>query len=219
MPVDLDISDDFAVWDGAESMTFTSRRTAAGSNGDATEASVLALPAMVSGAELAPAGGVYAGYDQVWWIPAKLLSVAPKPADVLADKDGSALTVLKAELRGQRSYWRVTTRNLVLAFDLRVKVSVLRPTNAQDAAGGRVPTFAAVYSNVPARIQEVRDEEVEVFGRRGVQTVYKVYVAQQLDVTTEDLLQDAAGTKYQIVAYSDGNLIDKLPSLDAVRVP
>jgi hypothetical protein len=219
MSVTFDPADDHEIWDGVEAVQYVSERTVASSGGDASDTNIYAMRTARHAAELLPSSGVYAGQDITWLVPAKLLTLEPKPGDRIVDGEDVAWTVLKVDHQVQRTIWRLEARNLVLAFDLRDLAAIYRPDSALDQAKGRTPAFTAVYSGIPARFQKIRTEQVEERGRRGLRETWSVVIDRQLSITNEDQVRDASGTIYQVTGYHNPARVDELPVIDCARTP
>lgn len=150
---------DFRLWPQREDVTYLSAASGGYSSFPLTYPGGAAKRRGLTFKEMAGSGGAYTGQDRVWLVPAAVLPtvptpVTPKPADQVLDGTGVAWTVLQADAGKYGQTWRLTTRNLILALGLRDTVSLLRAANPADPGGMRVPTYAAVEANVPARVQE-----------------------------------------------------------------
>lgn len=170
--------------------------------------------------EQAPSRGVYVAAKLNWLLPGLQLSgYRPSPADTLIDGNNTVWTILAAFPLAAEQVWRVETIDLTLAFGLYDVAALLRPTNVQDAAGSRVPTFAAVYQGVPARFQLVTADVKDERGLRFTGRHYQVYVLSQLDLLIEDRLADQAGNVYEVKGWHNPQRIDELQVIDAELHP
>lgn len=180
--------------------------------------------------ELAASGGVYSPKDQVWLLPDALFptGILSKPGDVIVEQggaldgtlDGTRWTVLEESWGKNRQTRRLTCRNLTLAFDLRDLVTIERPAISSDAAGVQVKAYPSdpsnpggvvLYANLPARAQLVTKEVAEQYGVRGLEGKYRVIVAQEVDVTSEDRLRLDNGLYLDVAGYENAARIDELP--------
>lgn len=172
--------------------------------------------------ELAASGGVYTAQDMVWLVPSANLpaGVVPKMADRVRDSGANDWTVLEVALNKLRCTYRLVTRNLVIALDLRDRVDIWAPTNTQDDPGNRVPDYgqAPLYSQVPARVQPVGEEVVEAFGKRGLAKHYKCYLGRAVTVTAEYQVR-LGSTVYQITGTANMDRIDFHVELDLEILP
>jgi hypothetical protein len=192
--MDLTALFDPGVWDNFETANYQSVRTTAASGGTRSLPEIQAKRRAPTFKELAASGGVYTGQDLVWLVPAvKLDPIGPaKPGDTITDMAGNTWTVLEASLHTWKSFWRLMTRNLVLAFDLRDQISIQRAAFTYDASGGPVrswpdnnvpgvaPGGTTPYVQIPARVQEVRQEEKEARALAGRMLYYDVIIGQQV---------------------------------------
>jgi hypothetical protein len=218
MALTLDPSGDWACWDGLEPVTY--RSVARTGDVDAEVAS--ALRKKLGYKELAFSGGVYTSQDRKWLVPQSLLSAAldtpPKPADLVIDQDAVPWTVLEVDRDELQKVWELTTRNIVLAFDLRDTVSIERPTFAQDAAAGRTfTTYTTAYAGVAARVQEQTADSAEERGKRVKVRQFAVYVGRRLYLQEGDRLKDASNNVYEVKGWQDADRIDQLMQVNCER--
>jgi len=236
MPLPMNFSGDFALWDFTESGTFTPGHRPG--SPAVPYAIATALRAQVNDREKSPSGGVYQGFEVNWFLPGPLLAAAgapnPQPADVWTDAQGVLWTVLVANYDRADQVWQLGTVDLVLANNLRDTVDVQRPTLSYDAAGGVVrhwpdgnapgvtPGGQTVYAAVPARVQPLTQEVVDERGLRAFRGNYAVILGQQLDLVREDRLKVtlSSGTAYlDVRGTHDPQRIDELPVCDAYLAP
>lgn len=200
---------DYQVWDNTEAVTVT---PAASGQQVTVSAALRRAPQYV---EQATSRGVYVAARVPWMVPAALLGgYRPQPADVLTDASSTAYTILRAAWVAVQNAWRLETVDLFLAYGLNDSLTVRRATNTQDAAGGRVPTFATVYQGIAARFQPIQAAVDDERGRRLTRTRYQVYSAQQLSLFIEDLVQDQAGNQYEVRGWHNPQRIDELQVID-----
>ncbi len=185
--------------------------------------------------ELAASGGVYTSLDQVWLIPTAVLprghvckagDVVVEPDSLDASQPSTRWTVLEKGWGKNRQTWRLTCRDLVLAYDLRDLVTIERPAISYDAAGVPVKAFPSdpvnpggktLYAALPARAQLVSKDVAEQRGIRGLEGKYEVIVGQEVAVTQEDRVLLPSGMYLDIVGYTQAMRIDELPRIVAER--
>jgi hypothetical protein len=215
----LPIDDDFKVWDPRrmEAVTFT--RVRGGQSGDLQN--VQAKRRNLTSREKAASNAVYVGAELVWLLPAILIQGVVKPGDLITDGDGAIYTVLDTDLQALRSFWRLRTVNLSIAYDLQDQVDVQRGTVVDDGAGTPVKLFPpdggqTLYSAVPARVQPTTEEIRDERGIRGPVVKYDVIVSQSATgISTEDrLLWTARGRYLEIRGIRNPEKIDELPVLE-----
>lgn len=186
--------------------------------------------------ELAASSGAYTAGDQVWIIPVALLSGSKeiKPGDVvqsdsLAGDDPERWTVLEAQLGKARNTYRLTCRDLTIAYDLRDVINIERPRVTKDAAGAHVLAFPSdvqqpggevLYSGLICKVQPTEEEIVEERGVRGTQQKYDVIVSRQVAVVQYDRIAWTVGastTYLDILTVEHQQEITALPVIKAVR--
>lgn len=179
--------------------------------------------------EQAIAGGGYLGADLNWLIPRKIIPTGFKvgqPGDVVIEADGSAFTVLDsaAQVRDKTGpqVYRLHTRNLAIAFNLRDLIDIQRADITRDTAGAVVKAWpptggSAIYASLPAKVQLLTQEVAEERGIIGFKGTHAVYVSRQVPlVTYEDRVKwvERGVTYYlNIVDVTNPERIDELPRL------
>lgn len=201
--------DEWRFWPNLEAITL---RVAA-TSGYTSHAVAYAKRRAVTSKEIMASGGVYTASDLVWLIPNELLpsGVEPKPADQIRPTEGTDWTVLEIAPRGKfGNTWRIVTRNLVLAADLRDTCDVLRPSFAQSAAGQRTPVFAVAYDEIPCRLQETNHDVLNDFqGGPTDRREYTLWVSQRLTLRAGDVAE-VAGVRYDVAGSGSWDRIDRL---------
>lgn len=162
--------------------------------------------------------GVYVEHERNWFLPLELLTVDVAVGDVIVDSDSNNYTVLSLGSVGGLGVGKYNAVNLALAAGLRDSISILRPMNTIEDSGLRTPTYAAVYSSIAAKIQEVEGQREEIFGKVGFRQKFNVFVGQRVTVTTEDRVQ-LGSTVYQIQSYTNPDRIDELMQLGVEVLP
>lgn len=217
--LDRDLTTDYQVWDNRECMDFVSRRN----TGNVTYADVTVLRRAPNYKELATSNGAYTATDVVFLCPRTLLGATPKPGDHWLDTDGTTYTVLELAKNAFTSFYRMITRDLVLAYDLRDTIDIQRATVSYDAAGGKVRTFPPVNGSTPyaalaAKAQKITETLTLALGIDGFKGDYAVTIAQDVSLTDNDRVK--WGSIYlDIVGVKNPSRIDELPVLDCVLQP
>lgn len=201
--------DEWRFWPNLEAITL---RVAAAS-GYTSHAITHAKRRAVTHREVVSSGGVYVANDLVWLIPNELLpnGVEPKPADQIRPTEGTDWTVLEISPRGKfGNTWRIVTRNLVLAADLRSTCDVLRPTLAQSTAGQRTPVFNVAYDDVACRLQETNHDVLNDFqGGPTDRREYTLWVGSRLALRAGDVVE-IDGVRYDVAGSGNWDRIDRL---------
>ena len=243
LPSSFDPTADWRVWDKMEPIRIESARRKINVPDSVPQAKRRALTRK----ELAASGGAYTSQDMVWLVPVELVPHLDfKPADVVLDRDNIRWTALEAGFNTWRTWWRLVTRDLVLAFDLRDKIDIERASISMDASGAYVKAFPTLtpaigsqlldpqpiggtvaYRNLAAAVHPEAEDVVDQRGIRGSQTQLKIYVEKQIVVNVaEDRIrwvdvQGKVGPRgavhvLDMVHYQQADQIDQLPFITAV---
>jgi hypothetical protein len=219
--VQLDLSADYLCWDGTEAITLSSvTRT-----GARQVAVPIAKGRNIRSRERSPSGGVYAGYERNWHLPARLLpeDFVPKIGDVITDGDGVRWTALTADFQRLKCRWQLGTVDLVLANDLQDTIYVERATVTYDGAGAPVktyPTSGAPLYALAARMQPITQEVADERGERYARGRWEAIVGAQVPLidVAEDRVRwvDRTGKTvlFDLVGVRNGERVDELPVLD-----
>ncbi len=189
--------------------------------------------------ELAASFGAYTGGDRICLVPRAILSqdiAEIKPGDVLRRTalDDSRWTTLDVQTNKFGQTFRLSMRNLVLAFDLRDKIDIERAHTVYDPAGAAIKQFPTgpgprggimAYQGLAARVQLMTEQIADERGIRGFKGSYMVILEREVVVTNEDrirLTQDStdglpAGTYLEIRDYHQAQTIDNLAVVAAER--
>ncbi|MCC6419280.1 MAG: hypothetical protein IT429_13680 [Gemmataceae bacterium] len=230
MPLNLSYENDWQYWDATEKVVFTSITT--GSNAPPQQSLTVAkaLRGQPSFKERAPSNGVYTGSDLTWLLPGALLAgKRPKPGDTIKDQlPGTAqttYTVLNPQHDQLDDVWQCYTVALSLHYQLKDTCTFWKHNSAatqQDAAGSRVPSFTqdttvGASGTVDCRFQLVGESPVEGRGKRLHRCEYKVYLAEEVDLTGEWQIRDSSSNVYQVVSYAGRQTIDSLSEVTCER--
>jgi len=208
---------EYTIWDNRELINYVSHRNA----GDQSFAGVVGKRMAPTFKELAVSNGAYTGSDMVWWIPACLLGTTAKPADRIIDADAVAWTALEVRKIVLGSVWRIMSRNLVLAHDLRDTISIERATFTTDAMGGDVRSWppgsgTTPYANIAAKVQKITDDLRIVLGIQGFEGTYAVIIDRDVTLGPNDRVKfgTAPPVYLDILGLKNPTRIDELPVLD-----
>ncbi len=223
MPLAIDYSADWQYWDFTESVTFTSTATGTNSPPQQSLTVAKALRGQPSFKERAPSGGAYQGSDVQFLLPGALLAgKCPKPGDTIKDQRSTqtTYTILSVEHDGLDDVSQCYAVAFSIHHQLRETCTFWRhdPTRTQqDAAGSRVPAFVQVGDAVDCRFQLVGESPVEGRGKRLHRYEYKVYLAEEVDLTPEWQCRDADSNVYQVVSYEGRQSITDLSVVTCER--
>ncbi len=234
MAFELDIQDDYLMWERLEPISvYPSPRN------DLVRVNVArAKRRAPTTRELAASNGAYTATDLVWLIPRReapsLDSNFPlKPGDLIeaddiAEGQPAPWTILAVQPYGAlRTFWRVTTRNLRLAFGLRDAVSILRPTVTQGDSAEPLYTYppaggSYVVQDLAARVQPTSGGIGVANAVETAQQRFNVILGQQVDLLSTDRVLvtqgNLAGQLLRWTSIANEERIDELPALECMRV-
>lgn len=184
--------------------------------------------------ELAASQGAYQAGDLVWLLPAAvlpswLLADPPKPGDVVIPRApqadaGSRYTALDVTAGKYLQTYRLTTRNLAIAYDLRDQIVIERPEHVTDESGairqlypsGPPPNGGEVlYANLLCKVHLEHEDIAEERGIRGPRRVYSIIVSREVAVTNYNrVILPWSGAILEIRGYHNAQRIDELPFLE-----
>jgi head-tail adaptor len=219
--VSLNFSSDYLYWNHGEAVTFYSRSNA---GGIPPVPVTTALRGTLTEKELAASNGAYTGQDVKWLIPNGLLSgTVPKPGDKLKDAANVEFTILPEGTSYDIAdrIWELITRDIVLHFELRDAITIQLPTLTQDAAAGKVKTWADASVNVPARLQPIQGEIFEEREVRGLEIKYACYLEDTAVASADGELGrlKLGTTYYEIEGYTKPTVIGELMEIACRLVP
>ena len=165
--------------------------------------------------------GGYTSFDLVWIIPkAKLpTGVAPKPGDIVRDAGMAEYTVLDSFQNGWKTWYRLTTRNLTLAYGLSDTLVFSRP-NYQNAGGTRLVTsYTTLASGIPGKVISTGGSyEPDLIGKRQFRDAIEVHSARWIDMMPGYRITDQTGGIYQVVSMGPPYQLDMLTQYTCERV-
>jgi hypothetical protein len=215
--MEIDFSNDQAIFDNLEALTFTSVRTAGNESVDVDDATF----EFVTLKEAARSNGVYQAGDVSFSIRQSLLAGlgGAKPGDrVTRTSDGQTYTVLTAVPTVFTKIWDLVCRNLILANDLRQTGTLSRPSNAQDAAGRpTLASYTTIAADIPCRVQPMGGAAAELLDRKTIPQRFTAYLGVQVEARAKDKFV-AGGVTYTVIEWKDPERIDELMSLILEKV-
>lgn len=247
-----DNSQDFDSADNLEAIRYTSVRL----SGSMQAMLPRCLRRKLSRKELAASGGAYQGNDVVlltsWRQIQGLVSQQrePKPGDTWQSAGDvlpgqgpgqpATFTVIEVEGgardgSGHYQMWRLTSRNLVVAFDLQDTIDIQIPTITYDGAGTAIRTWPeqgggqTIYPALAARVQLITDDISDERGIRAFVGNYAVIVSKQVPAATMEArirwpamsatLPTSNVQWLDIKGVHNPAVITELPVIDALLVP
>lgn len=223
MPLSLDFSADYLLWDFAEAVTVTSVGTAA-AGGNWPLLVSHALRGQPTFKQRAPSGGAYVGADCRWLLPDALLAGrAAKAGDLIRDHQTPSVTwtVIDPGFEQLDRTWDLYCLSLSIHHRLRDRCTAWRhnPSRpAQDAAGSRLLSPEQAGDAIDCRFQLVSEAPVEGRGKRLWRSEWRVYLSEEIDgLTHEWQLRDAGGNVYQVLGVENRQRLDEVPVVTAER--
>jgi len=221
MPVTLNTSHDFKIWDNCEPARFESVSL---SSAMATSLPTAKRRALTT-KEMVASNGAYTGADLVWLIPAATVAkdFTAKPRDVvIADREPNAIwTVLEVSLNKFRQTWRLVCRNLAIVYDLRDVITIEQSGLSEDATLAPRRLWTPLFNRLSARVQPQEGAIVDERSIRGQEIKFMIVVERQLplfDVRECRILCHTPPLKGQyldIDRYTMAEQIGELPRIEA----
>jgi hypothetical protein len=160
--------------------------------------------------------GVYVQADARATFALDSIAFDPKPRDTITppgDRPHVILSVVKAPYM---KFWKVTARDLLLAYDLRSSGTIQRATVTPGADALRNASYSTLEANVPIRIQvQSTDAEKETDGGFTTRTIAKAFMDTSTILKAGDLIV-VSGVSWTVLSESGVNY-DSLTIADVSR--
>lgn len=180
MSASLDLSHDFAVFDGAQSVVVRAPRTSAGAAG--AEVQTAALRRSVTVREVEASRGRYTAGDVRWHLPTAQVPVAPALGSTIIDDDGRAWTIVETRHVTLGSRWCCTARAWEITAGLSDLVAVLRASWTKSAAGVPTAEWTEVRRGLAARIQPIASRSEDDAAPPMMRTTHRCFLAESIEV-------------------------------------
>jgi hypothetical protein len=219
--MNLDLTDDYLVFDGRESVTAypaTAPEIGLGWTHGKSVAVADARIEKITEREYEPTAGATVRVDTRFRLPVKTAAgYVPSVGDVVVRSGGETWTVVEAGMpRFGNSY---------SCYCLRLEVSgglgetlTFSPSVATNVKGSLVMTRGN-STTTAGRVQPLGEQEIIFQAQLGFDVNYKVYTAVDLPAKNGDLFVDAAGVTYEVKSSSGRQRIDTLPTYLCKRRP
>lgn len=229
MTLTLDLSNDYLIFDGLETVTVYPAAWKQSHRSDDEDVPGLA-GVEVDGAriekivmrEYAPSTGVTLMSDTRFRLPAVVLtaaSYAPTVGDYIVQADDTIWTVLGVGLPRFGGLWSCDCVQLAVNAETSQRMSLLSAA-VVNVAGSRVTQLTAIDTGVVARVILMGVDEIEFQEKLGFDVNYQVYTLTELDAKIGDLLEDEdTGARYEIKTWRDRQRIDSMPVYYCKRRP
>jgi head-tail adaptor len=214
MTLSLDLSHDFAVFDGGQDVVIRGPRTAAGVV--PADRPTAALRRSVTTREIAASRGKYTAGDVRWHFPTTQIPTAPTLGATIVEEDGRAWTILETSLQTLGSRWCCTARTWEIAAGLGELVTVLEAEWTKTASGVPTAEWREVRRGIAARIQPLErrtDTELPT-----IRATHRCYLAEAIEVTAT-LRVRCGDAVYEVRGVDDAERLDRGLTLLLETVP
>jgi len=207
----FDPSDDWSgVIDGLQAITLLR---------PGTSVSVPVLHALRRGVKDGRAESVVAWNSQndvVWHLPAAEIPQSPRPGDLLIEEDGRRWTVLSVRAVGLATRWRCIARDLIAAHGLGDCIRIERANYVKSSNGAEEVVWRLWKTGVRARIQPLIQEKLDEHHRTTTAAVFKIYVAEDLEMDHACRIRGPDGKAYRVQSYSAAQRLDAVGEIMAI---
>lgn len=206
MSASLDVSNDFAVFDGAEIVTLCEPRSSSG-----VEPAAVTTPALrrkLTVREIEASRGKYTASDVRWHLPDAELPTAPALGSLIVDGAGRAWTILEASRVTLGSRWSCTARAWEIAAGLSDLVSVLQATWTKSASGVPLAEWMELRRGAAARIQPLERRMSDETAAEAARATHRCFLAEPIDATSA--LRVRRGDElYAVLGIDDVERLDR----------
>jgi len=221
MSASLDLSHEFAVFDGAQSVVVRAPRTSSGAAG--AELQTAALRRSVTVREVEASRGKYTAGDVRWHLPTAQVPVAPALGSLIIDDDGRAWTIVETRHQSLGSRWCCTARAWEIAAGLSDLVTVLRASWTKSAAGVPTAEWIEVRRGAAARIQPVErrvdDEAAELPNTKAtMRATHRCFLAEPIDIVAAMRVR-CGEALYEVRGVDDAERLERGMTLLLEAVP
>lgn len=165
--------------------------------------------------------GGYTSFDLVWILPkAKMpTGVAPKPGDIIRDAESVEYTVLDSFQNGWKTWYRLNTRNLTLAYGLSDTLEFSRPIYSNAGGTKRVSSYATLASGIPGKVLETGGSyESDLLGKRQFRDSIEIHSSRWVDLYPGDRITDQNGNIFQVTVVGIPYQLDMLTQYTCERI-
>lgn len=165
--------------------------------------------------------GGYLGHDLLWIIPSVKMpaGVIPKVADAIMTSNGDEYVVQDVFQNGWKNWYRLNTRNLVLAYGLSDLISFWRPSYTNQGGTRSITQYLPVWENLPAKIVEAGDDfAADLLGKRQVRQKYEIHSSKFFRWLPGDQIRDNKGNIFQIISNTAVNTITNYNQYNCEKV-
>ncbi|MCE9604571.1 MAG: head-tail adaptor protein [Planctomycetia bacterium] len=202
MSSSLDLSNDFAVFDGAESVVIREPRPRSG------EQTTAGLHRAVTLREIEASRGKYLAGDVRWHFPTSEVPACPVLGSTITDGEGRTWTILEANHETLGSRWRCTARAWEVAAELNDRVSILRASWTKTASGVPVANWIEVRRGLAARIQPAAQRRDDQAAPPTMRTTHRCFLADAIEFVADMRIRHDDAL-YEIRGVDDAERLDR----------
>lgn len=165
--------------------------------------------------------GGYLGYDLLWIIPKVKMpaGVTPEVADSILTPSGDEYVIQDVFQNGWKNWYRLNTRNLVLAYGLSDLISFWRPSYTNSGGTRSIASYIPVWTNLPGKIVEAGDDfAADLLGKRQVRQRYEIHSSKFFRWQPGDQIRDNNGNIFQILSNTAVNVITNYNQYNCEKV-
>lgn len=189
---DLDLDDDFDVFDNTETVFITRP-------GKTEAIKVCALRRQLSVREAAPSEGAYTSRDVAFSIRrSSVCKSPPGVGGVITTLDNEVFTIKGVDKVTLKSRFRVWCGEPVIEGDLDDELTFEEPVSKLDEYSAPYTEWTAVYSNVPGKIHTEETKSMVAFSSRQDAPDVKVYAKNVPEVKPNWRVKGRDGEYYNI---------------------
>jgi len=169
----------------------------------------------ITAREAAESFGRYQLEDQIFTFPDS--EASPELGGSIIDDEGETWVILDANHERIMALWKVTARNLAITGNLNETITVQQRQVTKGSEGAVEWTWATLYSNVRARIQEDSSERSEQFGRQSATINANCFLQNKLLLDNSHRLVRSDNTTYEVIGYENPDQIGALTTINCLR--
>jgi len=198
----LDLSKEHLIFDGLENVTLNGNPIVGAYRGDIEEV------------EGSPTEGVYLHADVEWQIPTPP-AIVPRIGQTIVDGAGQAFVILAIRKPFLGDYYGCACRLATIESDLPLsnKITLYPAITTVARDGSRIVDNSVAdpaFTNIPCRIQRMAGDVQDFMGKRGLDRVYHIFVASDIDLHYGDVVKDDTAIMYTVQSWENRERIDEL---------
>lgn len=198
----LDLSKDYLILDGLENVTLDGNPITGAYRGDIEEV------------EGSPTEGIYLQTDVDWQIPTPP-AIVPRIGQTIVDAAGRTYNILAIRKPFLGDYYGCSCRLSTIESDLPLsnKLTLYPAITGVAGDGSRIVDNSVAdpaFLNIPCRIQRMEGDVQDFMGKRGLDRLYHIFVARDVDLHYGDIVKDDTAIQYTVQSWENRERIDEL---------